>query len=133
MESVVDISRLHTIVVKNISVMCITTGIYKWSLIYNPTITGGTMTWADVPNTSVSANITTSGGLAIVDGTGLKLASGYTSQNNLGDSFALNDIDNVLAMGFTVTGGADVLVLAVQKVSGGAEDYVGGMSLRELT
>ena len=122
-----------TIVVKNVSVMCITTGIYKWSLIYNPTITGGTMTWADVPNTSVSANITTSGGLAIVDGTGLKLASGYTSQNNLGDSFALNDIDNVLAMGFTVTGGADVLVLAVQKVSGGAEDYVGGMSLRELT
>lgn len=121
-----------TIVVKNISVMCITTGTYKWSLLYNPTITGGTMTWADVPNTSVSANTTTSGGLAIVDGTGLKIASGYTAQNNTGDSLSFNDVDSVLAMGFTLTGGADVLVLAVQLVNGGAEDYVGGMVLREV-
>lgn len=110
-----------TIRAVNMSVFCTTSSIFRWALLLNPTVTGTAFSFSDVTNSSIQADVARDSNTKVTNGT--LLASGYsesTTQNNVPSSGS-----NDYALGSLIDGTSDILVLAVQRLTGTTETFYG--------
>lgn len=114
----------------DLSLLCTSTADFRWTLLLNPTVTGTALSFSDVANTAVQqatpTNATTVSG-------GFVIASGYASTTNQNIPTVSVSIPSELAPGAFIDGTLDVLVLAVQNLTAGAETYYASIGLKELT
>lgn len=97
----------------------------RWSLILNPTFTINPTVWTAVSNTAIEFSVGTE---TIVAGTGFVMDSGYGS-NDVNQVY--RDIRSSLTLATTIAGVKDIIVLAVQNITGGA-DWYASMSITQL-
>jgi hypothetical protein len=119
---------LHsTIKLLNFNINCTSTATYNWYLLLNPTVTGTALSFTQVTNSSVDAQINTTNATTVSGGT--ILLTGTASQTNETGINIVNATD--FAMGSTIAGVADIVVLAVQRASGTTETFYGSLNWRE--
>ncbi len=117
-------SNLGTLVdILNFNTLSRTNDDYLWSVILNPSIAGGALTYSSVSNSSLDHAVGT--GNYVTGGT--VLSSGYV-EGNRGDAI---EIKNAIRLGATITGVSDQLVFCVQPLSSNL-DILGAIDWREL-
>lgn len=115
-----------TVIPETISVLCTTTSLngFRWALLLNPTITGGTAaSWTSISNSGLEFDIAQTGTVT----QGYQVASGY----GIGQVNSVLSSLGILSLGADVAGTRDTYVLAVAQITGAAESYIGQMQLRE--
>jgi len=113
--------------VNDISVFTTSTAVYRWALILNPTVAGTALSFSAVANSAVEADVSTTNATKVSGGT--VLASGYgesTIQSSI-PSTASADI----AIGTLINGTSDIVVLAVQRLTGTTESFYATMRYQE--
>lgn len=115
------------VIVDNISIICTSTTAYRWLLLLNPTITGTALSYSTVANTSIEAATGITNGTTVSGGT--VLASGYSLTSS--DGSASYAPQTFLALGSTLAGVADQVILAVQRLTGTTETFYASMNLRQ--
>jgi hypothetical protein len=119
---------LHsTIKLLNFNVNCTSTATYNWYLLLNPTVTGTALSFTQVANTAIDAQINTTNATTVSGGT--ILLTGTASQTNESGINIVNATD--FAMGSSIAGVADIVVLAVQRATGTTETFYGSLNWRE--
>jgi hypothetical protein len=119
---------LHaTIKLLNFNINCTSTATYNWYLILNPTVTGTALSFTQVTNTAIDAQINTTNATTISGGT--VLLTGTASQTNETGINIVSATD--FGMGSTIAGVSDIVVLAVQRATGTTETFYGSLNWRE--
>jgi len=116
-----------TVRVKNISIACSSTSTYVWYLILNPTVVGTALAWTGVTNSSIEANLVSTNATTLTGGT--ILASGVSQQTNDGGVNIMSPNDH--ALGSSISGTRDIIVLAVQRVTGTSETFYGSLNIKD--
>jgi hypothetical protein len=95
----------------------------------NPTITGTALAFTPIAaaSSAVEADVATTNASTCSGGTVLR--SGYSQSTN--ESAVLADPQTDFALGSSIAGVADVLVLAVQRLTGTTETFYGTLGWRE--
>jgi hypothetical protein len=109
------------------SVFVTSSAVLRWALLLNPTVTGTALSFSAVANSAAEVDVARTNATKVTGGT--LLASGYaesTSQNNIPAQGATDH-----ALGSAVDGTSDVLVLAVQRLSGTTETFYGTLTYSE--
>lgn len=101
---------------------------FRWVLLLNPTFAGISPSFSDISNSSLSICNTTSNDTTVTDGT--LLLSGYSDKN--GGVVELTNLPISFAIGHTIAGVSDTVVLAVQTVFGQSDSFYGSITLREV-
>ena len=114
--------------VQQISVLCTSTASYRWALLLNPTVAGTALAFTGITNSAIEADVVSTNATTVSGGT--LITSGYAQSSATGEVSA--SLDNDLQLGTSIAGVADSLVLAVQRIVGGAEDYLGSMTWHEF-
>lgn len=121
-------SYLHaTIKISNLSVVCTSTSAYNWYLILNPTVVGTALSFSVVTNSAVDADVSRLNTTTLTGGT--ILSSGTSFQTN--DGAAVTNIPTDFALGSTIAGVSDIIVLAVQRITGTSESFYASLNWRE--
>lgn len=111
------------------SIMVDSTADFRWALYLNPTIAGtDAASWTALANSCIEYDVTRNNTNKLSGGTLIK--SGYVESGGA-DQVQL-EIDSPLHLGMSIDGTMDEFVLAVQVINGGAEDFYGALSWREL-
>lgn len=116
-----------TIKILNFGINCTSTATYNWYLLLNPTVTGTALSFTQITNSSIDAQINTTNATTVSGGT--VLLSGTASQKNETGINIVNATD--FGMGSTIAGVSDVVVLAVQRATGTTETFYGALNWRE--
>lgn len=118
-----------TIVPTDISVLCTTSSVYfRWVLLFNPTIAGtDAASWSTVTGSAIQYDVTRSITNTLTGG--YVVASGYAADKT---SIAVNLDNSLLSLGIDLDGVSDQLVLGVQKIGGGSDSFIGGISWKEF-
>ena len=106
---------------------CTSTATYNWYLILNPTIVGTALSFTQVTNSSMDTDVTTTNATTVTGGT--ILAAGTSTQTNEGGTSKIIDSDFIF--GSTIAGVSDVVVLAVQRVTGTSETFYGSINWKD--
>jgi len=112
----------------DISVMCTSTAAYNYKLIVNPTVVGTALNWVDLTNSSVQIFNNTTNATRITGGTVLFSKVGY--QGNAGGSVS-GSLNSDFALGSTIAGVSDIVILAVQRVTGTSESFYGSINFKD--
>lgn len=111
-----------------LSLLCTSTAAYRWALLLNPTVVGVALAFAAVAaDSAVEADVTKVNTTTVTGGTVLR--SGYSQSTTVGE--VLLDPQTDFALGANIAGTADILVLAVQRLTGTAETFYGSLGWRE--
>lgn len=116
-----------TIDISSISVICTSTAAYKWAIILNPTVTGTALSFSSITNSAIEADNATTNATTVTGGT--VLDSGYSQANNEGSTDI--PLQNKLTLGSNIAGVGDIIVLAVQRITGTTETFLGSMTWNE--
>jgi hypothetical protein len=100
------------------------TNLGYWSLLLNPT-TNSPFSFSDIRDSSLQS--ATGSAAATIINEGTKIASGYFIAN-VGTSL---QFDNLTTIGSSLDGTRDVLVLAIENISGGTQLVFGSLTWRE--
>lgn len=114
-----------TVIPETLSVMCSTNDLFRWSLLFNPTVSG-VFAYSDVTNSSIQKAIGTNAN--VISDAGLEIASGYASSQSRESDQALNTAQRI---GSTILGVPDGLILAITPLSSNMSAY-GSLNFREL-
>lgn len=117
-----------TINLLNLSVLAVSNAAYRWALLLDPTVVGTALSFTDIPNSALQADVATTNATTLTGGT--KLASGYIQQTNEGNLIVLRPSE--LTLGASIAGVSNILVLAVQRLGVSAETFYGSLGWREL-
>lgn len=121
-------SYLHaTIKLLNFGINCTSSATYNWYLLLNPTVTGTALSFTQVTNTAIDAQNNTTNATTVSGGT--TLLTGTASQTNETGINIVNATD--FAMGSSIAGVADIVVLGVQRATGTTETFYGSLNWRE--
>lgn len=88
----------------------------EYALVLNPTVAGGSLTWADVPNSKMEH---ATGNAALYASAGTFLHHGYVSGRSSEDVAQ----DARISLGFTINGTSRVLALCARTISGSPDLY----------
>lgn len=110
-----------TVIPRNIDVMCTSTAAYRWVLLLNPTVAGTAFSFTALTNSAVEADASTTNASKVTGG--IILASGYGQQSATVQSAVTQPVSNRLRLGVNIAGTADVIVLAVQRITGTTESF----------
>lgn len=113
-----------------VSILCTSTAAYRWALLLNPTVVGVALAFTPVAaaSSAVEADAVAVNTTTVTGGTVLR--SGYSQSTN--ESAVLVDPQTDFALGSSIAGTADVLVLAVQRLTGTTETFYGSLGWREV-
>lgn len=120
--------KFANVVPESVSITCNSTSFYRWALLLNPTVAGTALSYSTVANTAIEAATGADNATKVSGGT--LLLSGYaedTIQSGVSVSAAVGDI----ALGSSIAGTSDQLVLAVQRITGTTETFFGTLTWRE--
>lgn len=117
----------------NMNVVCTSSCYCLWKLIKNPTITGTSLVFTDIPSYSFEFCNTSTNSTSIVENTGELLISGYAAIDASG-GIDIPDIDNKLILGTSIDDISDVFVFAITKIgkNGTSDSFYGAMTLRDI-
>lgn len=115
-----------TVKPESFSIVCTTSAAYCWYLILDPTVTGTALSWTALSNSSIDYDIATTNATTVSGGTILK--TGVSRETNSGGAGVNNTLINDFALGSDISGTAQVLVLAVQRVNGASETFFAGLN-----
>lgn len=113
--------------VNSFTINCTSTATYNWYLLLNPTVTGTALSFTQVTNSALEADLVSTNATTVTGGT--ILSTGVTQQTNEGISVVSPATDFV--PGSTIAGVADIVVLAVQRLTGTAETFYSSLNWRE--
>ena len=100
---------------------------YRWCLLLNPTVTGTAFSFAQVSNSAIDIDVARTNATTLSGGT--QLASGYA--NGTQDA-GLISAPTDMALGSTIAGVSDILVVGFQKITGGSATVYASLQYREL-
>jgi hypothetical protein len=113
-----------------LSIICTSTAAYRFALLLNPTITGTALSFTALTNSAIEFDVSRTNGSKVTAGTGTQIASGYEQNNNQGG--VSTPIQSNIRLGANIAGTSDILVLAVQRITGTTETFYGALGWREL-
>lgn len=122
-----NISDIHS------QIVSVTAADFLWEAILNPTVSDAA-TWVVIDDSVVEVDTTRSG--SVTGGT--VLASGYGITESQGANSGISVLPNILPIhsdigfGEDLAGNRDEVVIAVQQISGGPDDFLASMQWREL-
>ncbi len=118
-----------TVVPMVMSMLNTTNAAFLWRLVLNPTVVGGALVFATAFATSaVDVDVTSTNATTITPGTGTVIAAGYGAANT---EVSLN-LPNDIALGTTIAGVTDIMVLAVSRITGTTETFFASLNYHEL-
>ena len=117
----------------DINITSLTAADYLWEAILNPIVTD-VASWASIPNSIVEIDTTRSGSVV----GGHVLASGYgvsAGSNQVGTrvSEKILPMHSNVGFGQDLVGNRDELVVVIQQISGGPDNFLASLTWRELT
>jgi hypothetical protein len=107
--------------------LCTSTSDYRWLIVYNPTVVGTALSFSARTSTAIDV-ATPTNGTTITGGT--VVASGYQQAGSVASSQVATTVAD-LWPGIGADGVQDVIVLAVQRLSGTTETFYGSVTLTE--
>lgn len=120
-----------TVVPTELSLICTSSSAYRWALVANPTVSAGAYgAWTSVANSPVEFQAPPNT-LQFTAGSGLLLASGYVNQDASNKDAVLSQLTQDFALGSTIAGVSDIIVLAVQRLTGTTASFYGSLTWRE--
>jgi hypothetical protein len=111
----------------NMSVFTTSTAVFRWALLLNPTVAGTALSFSSVANSPVEADAASTNATKVSGGT--LLASGYGESTVQDAITAIGTSD--IALGSLVDGTSDIVVLAVQRLTGATETFYGTLGWTE--
>jgi hypothetical protein len=114
------------VVLNNLTLVVTSTAAYRWALVLNPTITGTALSWSAVTNSAMEVDVARTNGSKVTGG--VTLIGGYGLSNNEGNVASSVGFPG---MGATIAGVSDIVVLAVQRLTGTTETFYGSIDWRE--
>ena len=114
----------------SLSIICISTAAYRFALLLNPTITGTALSFSSLANSAIEFDVARTSGSKVTAGTGTQIGSGYAQSNR--EASVATSIQSNVRLGASIAGVSDILVLAVQRVTGTTETFYGSLGWREL-
>lgn len=118
--AVIDILAFNVIV---------TTGAtYRYALLLNPVVSGTALTFTGVTNSAIEAQVGAINTTNVSGGT--QILSGYVDATGQQGNLA-QDVHTGIKLGSTIAGVSDILVFAIQRITGTAETFFGSLSWRE--
>lgn len=110
------------------SIICTSTAAYRWMLLRNPTVVGVALAFASVgADSAVEAAVGAVNTTTVTGGT--LIASGYALASSDGGVELNTDTD--FALGSNIAGTPDILVLAVQRITGTTETFYASLGWNE--
>jgi len=109
------------------SLVCTSTAAYGWTFILNPTVTGTAFSWTSLANSSIEYDISRTSATKVSGGT--ELLAGVSQSVNEGRAEAAITTD--FALGSSIAGVSDILVLAVQRMTGTTESFYGALNIND--
>ena len=109
------------------SLSCTSNAAYAWYLLLNPTASTA-LSFTGITNSSIEAALTTTNATTLTGGTILR--SGIGSQGNQG-GISQSAITDDFFLGSDIAGNRDILVLAVQRLTGTSETFYAGINIIE--
>jgi hypothetical protein len=117
-----------TVVPRQFSTVCTTTATYRWILLMNPVIAGALPAAVDIPNSPVRARTAYVTANTLTGG--VEVATGYLIASTSGGSVDLPIMADI-QLGASIAGVSDRLVLAIQRVVGTTESFLGSLTWNE--
>jgi hypothetical protein len=116
-------------------ISCTSTSAFNWYLLLNPTVTGTAFSFSSVSNSGIEIDVSRTNATTLSVGsptflaTGTILASGTGFQTNEGNVTVQQATD--FALGTNIAGVSDIVVLAIQRVTGTSESFYASINWRE--
>lgn len=115
---------------KNFSIACTSTAVFRYAIVFNPTLAGVAVSWTAITNSPVEisrpANTTT------ISTENLTIVSNYAQQSATFAPTEAGEIKGFLSLGSSIAGVSDTLWLAAQRITGTTESFYGAMRWREI-
>lgn len=118
-----------TVRIAGVSVFCPSAAVFRWALLLNPTVSGTALSYSAVTNASIEADVATTNVTKVTGGT--VLGSGY-GESTVSGSLPVSG-QNDYALGATIAGVSDVVVLACQRLTGTTESFYAVLSYTDQT
>jgi hypothetical protein len=111
----------------NFSIVCTSTSSYNYYLILNPTVTGTALSFTGVTNTSIEADVSATNATTLSGGTTLKVGTSLQTNDGIVD----DSLNSDFALGSNIAGVSDIVVLAVQRLTGTSETFYGSLNFKD--
>lgn len=122
---------LHaTVQPSSLNIITTSTAVFRVCVLVNPTVVGTALSFSAVTNSAVEAAVGALNATTVTGGT--QIFSEYFDAG-ASNSLALNFGGLDVALGSTIAGVSDVLVMAVQVVAGTTETFYGSLQYKELS
>jgi hypothetical protein len=108
------------------SIICTSTAAYNWYILLNPVVAGTALAFTPVANSSIEADLVSTSATTVTGGTILR--TGTAVQSNAANSGGSIEIRDDYFLGSNIAGTADILMLAVQRVTGTTESFYAGLN-----
>jgi hypothetical protein len=109
------------------NLICTSTASFNYYWILNPTVVGTALSFTDVTNSSVQAQVNTTSATTLTDGTIIHAGTGQAQNEG-----TISDILNSdFTLGSSIAGVSDILVLAVQRITGTSETFYGSINIKD--
>lgn len=116
-----------TISISDFSVVCTSNSTFNYYIILDPTIVGTPLTFTALSNSSVDYCINTTSATTLTGGTIIKTGSDYINNNGQLSSSLPEDF----TLGSSIAGASNILVLAVQRITGSTETFYASINFRD--
>lgn len=120
-----------SIIVSNMHLVSTSNGDCRYTLLFNPTVTGpDNANWQSVSNSTLQYDISRTTANTLTGG--IQMSSGYLLGTNQAVSALNVVIDSRLRLGVDLDNVPDEIVLAIEVIGAGAQSFLGGMLVREI-
>ena len=108
----------------DMNLVCTSTAAFNYVLLLNPTIVGTALSFTQTTNSSLDTQVTTTNATTVTNGT--VLHSGTAAQQN--EASLSDNLKAEFSLGSNIAGTADIVVLAVQRITGTSESFYGSFN-----
>lgn len=119
----IQLSRATTMVGGN-------TTLCKLVILFNPVVTGTPFSFTGLTNSAIEADISRTSATKVSGG--VKMYSCYRGPTRQGGETSYNLSNGTILLGASISGVPDVVVLAVQRITGTTEEFWGGIEWEEM-
>lgn len=120
--------QTSAIKILDLSIVCTSTSAFNYYLLLNPTVTGTALSFTQVTNSSIDAQVNTTNATTVSGGTTLFSNTDNQANTTSGVASVLN---SDFYLGSTIAGVSDILVLGVQRLTGTTESFYGSLNWKD--